>query len=84
MRLIASSPSSLVALAAIHFNADEVRRNVNKDLGFSEDDRVEHARRTLWLCGQVVKAGGITIADFICPTPEARSAFTEGGEAFLA
>ena len=30
-------------LNAVHFNADEVRKNVNKDLGFSEADRVEHA-----------------------------------------
>jgi adenylylsulfate kinase len=70
-------------LSAVHFNADEVRRNVNKDLGFSEQDRIEQALRMGWLCDQVVKAGGIAIADFICPTPEARSAFFEGGPAFI-
>ena len=32
-------------LNAVHFNADEVRKNVNKDLGFSEGDRIEHAHR---------------------------------------
>ena len=31
-------------LNAVHFNADEVRININKDLGFSEPDRIEHAR----------------------------------------
>jgi adenylylsulfate kinase len=70
-------------LSAVHFNADEVRRNVNKDLGFSPQDRIEQARRMGWLCDQVVRAGGYAVADFICPTPEARAAFLEGGEAFI-
>src|SRR5215204_7239937 len=29
-------------LNAVIFNADEVRANVSKDLGFSEPDRIEH------------------------------------------
>ena len=70
-------------LSAVHFNADEVRKHVNRDLGFSETDRVEQARRMGWLCDQVVKAGGYAVADFICPTPAARSAFLEGGAAFI-
>lgn len=70
-------------LNAVLFNADEVRTNVNKDLGFSEPDRIEHARRMGWLCDQVVKTGGFAIADFICPTPATRAAFLEGGEAFI-
>ena len=70
-------------LNAVHFNADEVRQHINKDLGFSEADRVEQARRMGWLCDQVVTTGGFAIADFICPTPEARAAFTEGGDAFV-
>jgi GTPase SAR1 family protein len=56
-------------LNAVHYNADDVRANVNRDLGFSESDRVEHARRMGWLCDQVVKAGCFALADFICPTP---------------
>jgi cytidyltransferase-like protein len=36
-----------------------------------------------WLCDQVVKAGGYAIADFICPTPETRTAFLAGGDAFI-
>jgi len=70
-------------LNAVHFNADEVRRNLNKDLGFSEADRIEHARRMGWLCDQVVKVGGFAVADFICPTAETREAFMEGGAAFV-
>lgn len=70
-------------LSAVHFNADEIRQNINKDLGFSERDRVEQALRMGWLCDQVVKAGGVAIADFICPTPQTRAAFVEGGDAFV-
>src|ERR1700730_4394335 len=70
-------------LNAVHFNADDVRREVHKDLGFREPDRIEHARRMGWLCDQVTKTGSFAIADFICPTPDARAAFTAGGEAFI-
>jgi adenylylsulfate kinase len=70
-------------LNAVHFNADDVRANVNKDLGFSEADRIEHARRMGWLCDQVVRVGCFAIADFICPTPAARQAFLSEGEAFV-
>jgi hypothetical protein len=70
-------------LNAVHFNADEVRANVNKDLGFSEEDRLEQARRMGWLCDRVASAGAFAIADFICPTPAARDAFLAGGDAFV-
>ena len=67
-------------LRAVMFNADEVRANISKDLGFSLEHRIEHARRMGWLCDRVVEAGGVAIADFVCPTPETRAAF---GEAFV-
>ncbi len=70
-------------LNAVHFNADEIRQNINKDLGFSEADRIEHAARMGWLCDQVVKAGGFAVADFICPTPETRTAFDNRNGAFI-
>lgn len=62
-------------LGAVHFSADAVRDNINRDLGFSRADRVEQARRMGWLADQVVKAGHHAICDFICPTEESRSAF---------
>ena len=65
---------------AVHFDADEVRAEINKDLGFSIDDRVEQARRMGGLCDQVVKVGVFAIANFICPTENARVAF---GSAFV-
>lgn len=70
-------------LNAVHFNADEVREHINKDLGFSPEDRIEQARRLGWLCDRVVQTGGFAVADFVCPTPEARAAFMEGGEAYV-
>ncbi len=70
-------------LNAVHFNADEVRAQINKDLGFAEADRIEHARRMGWLCDRVVSVGCCAIADFICPTPETRAAFSADGDAFV-
>src|SRR3712207_1513909 len=70
-------------LNAVHLNADEIRANVHKDLGFSPMDRIEHARRMGWLCDQIVKTGCFALADFVCPTREARSAFLAGGDGFV-
>ena len=64
-------------LNAVLFNNDQLRANVNRDLGFSLEDRIEQARRMGWLCDRVVEAGGTAIGDFICPTPETRAAFGE-------
>src|SRR4029077_10304808 len=62
-------------LNAVLFNNDEVRANINRDLGFSMEDRIEQARRMGWLCDRVAESGGAAIADFVCPTAETRSAF---------
>jgi cytidyltransferase-like protein len=67
-------------LNAVHLNGDEVRANIDKELGFSHEDRLEHARRMGWLCNRVVATGTYAIADFICPTEQTRSAF---GDAFV-
>lgn len=66
-------------LNAVHFNADAVRAEINKDLGFAPEDRIEQARRMGWLCDRVVEAGHFAVADFVCPLPETRAAF---GDAF--
>jgi adenylylsulfate kinase len=62
-------------LQAVHFNADAVRANISRDLGFAVADRIEQARRMGWLCDQVSAAGHWAIADFVCPTAETRAAF---------
>jgi adenylylsulfate kinase-like enzyme len=59
-------------LNAVVFNADAVRANLSRDLGFAQPDRIEHARRMGSMCDRVVEASGTAIADFICPTPETR------------
>jgi cytidyltransferase-like protein len=66
-------------LNAVTFNADAVRANLSRDLGFTHEDRIEHARRMGWMCDRVVEAGGTAIADFVCPTEATRAAF---GDAF--
>lgn len=70
-------------LNAVHFNADAVRENVNRDLGFSVADRVEQARRMGWLCDRVTATGNFAVADLICPTGETRAAFERDGTAFI-
>lgn len=60
---------------AVHFNADEVRADLNKNLGFSAEDRIEQARRMGALARLTSKQGFITISDFICPTEQTREAF---------
>ena len=60
---------------AIHFNADEVRADLNSDLGFTPEARVEQARRMGALARLVSKQGQIVISDFVCPTNETRVAF---------
>jgi adenylylsulfate kinase len=62
-------------LQCVHFNADEVRREINKDLGFSVEDRIEQARRMGILCDIAGRWGSVVLADFVCPTPETREAF---------
>ena len=62
-------------LNAVHFNADEIRKEINKDLKFSVEDRIEHARRMGKLCDIVVRANQFAIADFVCPLHESRKAF---------
>jgi adenylylsulfate kinase-like enzyme len=62
-------------LNAVWFNADAVRQEINKDLGFTEEDRNEQARRMGKLCDWVKKSGNYAIADFVCPTKDTRTAF---------
>jgi len=67
-------------LDAVHYNADEVRRTISKDLGFSLEDRIEQARRMGNLCREVDGDDRYVVADFVCPTSETRRAF---GDAFI-
>ena len=61
-------------LNAKRLNADEVRREVS-DWDFSEEGRKRQAKRMADFALKFRKDNNYVIADFICPTPEARSLF---------
>jgi adenylylsulfate kinase len=60
---------------AIHINADKVRAELNSDLGFAPEDRIENARRLGALARLLSEQNQIVIVDFICPTDATRNAF---------
>ena len=55
-------------------NADEIRKAAN-DWDFSEEGRKRQAKRMSDEALKIKKEGINVIADFICPTPEARELF---------
>ena len=59
---------------AKRLNADEVRKAAN-DWDFSEEGRKIQAKRMADLAKKMKDEGDYVIADFICPTPEARNLF---------
>ena len=61
-------------LNAKRLNADEVRKEAN-DWDFSEEGRKRQAKRMADLALKLKNHGNYVVADFICPTPEARSLF---------
>ena len=61
-------------LNAKRLNADEVRKEAN-DWDFSEEGRKRQAKRMADFAVKLKNDGNYVVADFICPTPEARSLF---------
>ena len=61
-------------LNAEWLNADKVRTEYN-DWDFSPEGRVRQANRMRDLAKKLRNEGNYVVADFICPTPEARSLF---------
>ena len=55
-------------------NADEIRKEAN-DWDFSEEGRKRQAKRMADAAIKLKNDGNNVIADFICPTPEARKLF---------
>ena len=55
-------------------NADEIRRAAN-DWDFSEEGRIRQSKRMFEVALKLKNEGNNVIADFICPTPEARKLF---------
>ena len=61
-------------IKAKRLNADEVRKEAN-DWDFSEEGRKRQAKRMSDFAVKLKNEGNNVIADFICPTPEARKLF---------
>ena len=61
-------------IKAKRLNADEVRKEAN-DWDFSEEGRKRQAKRMSDFALKLKNEGNNVIADFICPTPEARKLF---------
>ena len=61
-------------IGGIHINADVVRKKYD-DWDFTPEGRIRQAQRMRHLADGVVLAGKIAVADFICPTLEARGQF---------
>ena len=61
-------------LKAKRLNADEVRKEAN-DWDFSEEGRTRQAKRMAEFAKKIIKNGDYVVADFVCPTPEARKLF---------
>ena len=62
------------SLNAKRLNADEIRKKAN-DWDFSEEGRKRQAKRMAEHALKYKNDGNYVVADFICPTPEARSLF---------
>ena len=61
-------------LDAKRLNADEVRKEAN-DWDFSEEGRTRQAKRMADFAKKLKDDGNYVVADFVCPTPEARDLF---------
>lgn len=53
-------------------DGDNVRSGINKNLGFSEDDRIENIRRVAEVSKLFLNSGIITINSFVSPTKAIR------------
>lgn len=61
-------------IGGVHINADKIREHYN-DWDFTAVGRMRQAQRMKHLADGVVMAGKIAVADFVCPTEEARQTF---------
>jgi adenylylsulfate kinase len=61
-------------IGGVWINADSVRKRYN-DWDFSPEGRIRQANRMKHLSDGIVMAGKIAVADFVCPTEQARAEF---------
>ena len=60
-------------ILAINIDGDDLRQGINKDLGFSDEDRSENIRRASEIAKLFLKNGIIPICSFISPSEKIRS-----------
>lgn len=67
------------------FDGDEIRKGINKDLGFTLDDRMENIRRTAEIAKMFCDHGLVVICSLITPTKEMRNVAREiiGSDRFV-
>ncbi len=61
-------------IGGVHINADVIRTSYS-DWDFSPQGRMRQAQRMKHLADGVVMAGKVAVADFVCPTEQARLEF---------
>ena len=61
-------------IGGVHINADQIRKEYD-DWDFSPEGRIRQAQRMRYLADGIVRAGKIAVADFVCPTEQARKEF---------
>jgi len=61
-------------IEGVHINADTVRKKYD-DWDFTPEGRIRQAQRMRHLADGVEMAGKIAVADFVCPTEQARIEF---------
>src|SRR5210317_2221593 len=61
-------------IGGVWINADQIRERYN-DWDFTPEGRIRQAQRMKHLADGVVMAGKIAVADFVCPTEQARAEF---------
>jgi len=61
-------------IGAVWINADQVRKHYD-DWDFTLEGRIRQANRMKHLSDGIVMAGKIAVADFVCPTEQARTEF---------
>lgn len=54
-------------------DGDNVRSGINKDLGFSDEDRKENIRRIAELAKVLLNSGAVVFCSFVSPTNDIRS-----------
>lgn len=61
-------------IGGVWINADQIREKYD-DWDFTIDGRIRQAQRMRYLADGIELAGKIAIADFVCPTEQARQLF---------